>query len=442
MRPWLGLSVAVLALAGTLALLVALARTPAVRPSVSSSYFYAALVGHVDLLQVIWYLVMPVLFWRHLGLVGGKGERLSFLLMTVGIAGIVLASVTGQGQPVLAQYLPFIINPLFLGGTLLFLAGVGVAAGQAAPQFRRGASPLARAGGAAAASVLASIATMVIIGMRAAFGTDATWEQNLVLVAWVGGHVLQFAHVANMLAVWGLLLGESGGREQGVRRLLSVVHLCPAGAVLGLAAAAALPIALLEGPALMMPLKTYVLGLPAALGLFLAAPLWWESRGRRPEGRSWRGAAGAGLVVMAVGGLLALLFDLSRQTTVIPAHYHSVLTAPALAFMGLTYFLFHREGVRLPWPRWAGLQPYLYGLGMAALVAGMAWAGLNDAPRKTFGTAFANGDPGLLMALNLWGLGAVLSVAGGAAYLLNVFPAVLRWSRVRGEATSDRIMKG
>lgn len=425
-RAWLGLALIVLGLAGTMALLIALARTPYIKPFLDPEYFRVALIAHVDLMMVVWYLLMPIVLWRHLGLLGGKWERLSYYLAIAGITGIIVPAVAGAGAPVTANYIPFLVQPVFLAGLAIFLAGVGVAAGQAVSRRSEQSTPQALGGVATATCVLGSLAAMIIMIARVGFDAGLPLTDRISLIVWVGGHLLQFAYTANMLTAWGLLLNEAGSHRSDLRRLFSLIRFFPVGVAIGLVGAAVLSLDVLSGTRFMWTLYLYALGIPAALALVLAFRMWLGSRGARGEGLARRAAVGAGLLVFSVGGAIPLLTDLRRQTTLVPAHYHGVLTAVALAFMGLTYLILAREGIRLPRPRWAALQPYLYSLGVAVLIAGMAWAGVNDAPRKTPGAAFTD-DPATLAALSVLGLGGVLAVLGGAAYVLNAGLAVYRW---------------
>lgn len=427
-RAWLGLALIVLGLAGTMALLVALARTPSIKPFFDPEYFRMALIAHVDLLLVVWYLLIPMLLWRHLGLFGGRWERLSFYLVIAGIVGIITPAVAGLGSPVLANYIPFLVQPVFLAGMAVFLAGVAVAAGQAVGRSMQSSLLLARGGAAGAACVLGSLAAMLIMALRIWPAADIIMTDKLSLIVWVGGHLLQFAHIANMLTAWGVLLGDAGCNASNLRRLVLLVQLYPVGVAIGLAGAAVLSIDVLQGTSFMWLLYLYGLGLPTAIALALAFRMWLESRGARGEGLARRAAVGAGMLVFSAGGVIPLLTDLRQQTTLVPAHYHGVLTAVGLAFMGLTYLIIAREGIRLPRPRWAALQPYLYSLGVVVLIAGMAWAGAQGAPRKTPGADFVGeGDVATLAALSVLGLGGVLAVVGGAAYVINAGLAVYRW---------------
>jgi hypothetical protein len=58
-------------------------------------------------------------------------------------------------------------------------------------------------------------------------------------------------------------------------------------------------------------------------------------------------------------------------------------------------------------------------------MAGMHWAGGHGAPRKTFGFAWANTQA--LIAMNVMGLGSLLAILGGLAFVVNVgWPLVRR----------------
>jgi heme/copper-type cytochrome/quinol oxidase subunit 1 len=92
--------------------------------------------------------------------------------------------------------------------------------------------------------------------------------------------------------------------------------------------------------------------------------------------------------------------------------------AVTLAYMGLAPLLLEISGRRLWSARVARWQPYLYGLGLLGIMAGMHWAGGHGAPRKTFGFTWA--DAQALIAMNLMGLGSLLAILGGLAFVLNV----------------------
>ncbi|MBI2332584.1 MAG: cbb3-type cytochrome c oxidase subunit I, partial [Chloroflexi bacterium] len=90
-----------------------------------------------------------------------------------------------------------------------------------------------------------------------------------------------------------------------------------------------------------------------------------------------------GLFIFAVGGLIAL--DIGGVNTKIPAHYHCVIGAVTIAFMGLFYEMVPMLGRRLHSVRLAALQPYLYSAGIILFAAGLYLAGSHGVARKTYG---------------------------------------------------------
>ncbi len=101
----------------------------------------------------------------------------------------------------------------------------------------------------------------------------------------------------------------------------------------------------------------------------------------------------------------------------IPAHYHGVITSQTLAFMTIAYHLFKELGYTQRLSKISLPQVYLYGTGMVLFVLGLFFAGLRNAPRKTYGTGFTD-DPVVLMSLGLMGIGTLLAVAGGVIFVL------------------------
>ncbi len=421
MRPWLGMAVGVLALSGVMALLIALARTPLVRPFLSESYFRVALVSHVDLFLVIWYLVIPAVLWTRVGLLGGLAERAAFWAMAGGAGLVAVAGAAGLGRPVLAHYVPYLEHPVFFAGLGLFLAGVALGAGAAVAAGRGVDRPEAMAARAAALCVLGTVLGLAVAAGRLA-AAGVRGPAVPVTAGGAGGHLLQFAHVGGALAAWAALLAWSGAGVRPLRVLGFLGYVCAAGVVLGLGAISSLGPGALGGT-FFTTLKAWGVGVPAGLGAAVLVAAAW---GRRRRAVAGLGAAAVGLAVLGVGGLLALGADLSVQTTLIPGHYHAVLTAVGLAYIGFTAGAVVRAGVRLEWSRLARWQPYLYGLGTLVLVGGMAWAGALGAPRKVAGLDFAR-NPATMAALAMWGVGALLAEVGGLLYVAWSLATVWRW---------------
>ncbi len=233
----------------------------------------------------------------------------------------------------------------------------------------------------------------------------------------IGGHVISHNFRDGMLAAWLLMLGT--GLPTVLRRLLLVsliVFVIPTIFV---------PILyLMPGPAsLDTVLRITWFGVVVPTGIAWAIVGLMVARTRRVT---------LILIPLVVSlllysvGVLAAILGLEGDTRV-TAHYHGTVGAVTVAFMGLSYHMLPGLGVRLRLPKSAAFQPLLYGLGLFLLIAALFWASNYGGQRKAF-EAFAK-VPGVFGPTGLFGLGAALAMAGGAAYVLSLGVSVAGRSR-------------
>jgi len=127
-----------------------------------------------------------------------------------------------------------------------------------------------------------------------------------------------------------------------------------------------------------------------------------------------------------------------HNTIYVPGHFHATVVAgTTLAFMAMTYLLvpmiFQRE---LVLKKWAMLQPYVFGLGVAGISVFMMGAGTLGVSRRHWDITFADSAvqfdyPGaafLMMGLN--GMAAILATIGGAMYVIVVVGSILFGKRI------------
>jgi hypothetical protein len=432
---WLCLSVASLVGAGLLALFVAMARTPGVQDLLpGGDYFRHALVGHVNLAVVVWFLAFQGALWtltddgrNRITAWGGIGAA------ALGVLALTLPAFLGWGVPILSNYVPMLTHPLFPFGLLLFAAGIGLAALGAvrtACRTIRPSSLLSYGGAVTAGLVLVSLVCFgsAAILMPAGLSISVFYEK----LAWGGGHILQFANTAAMVLVWLILarltLGDPILEDRWAKRLL------------GLYLIVVLPAPLFyfsEAPEIRFTLLMAV-GLGPVTGLVGLMLLGAIIRRRRGAPLPWSDPGFAGLVLsltlFGLGGLISL--GIRGSNVVIPAHYHAVIGAVTLAFMALSYRFLPLVGRKIWNLRLASWQPYLYGTGQALFVLGLFWAGLRDVPRKTFGVAQQLHDIGQIMGMGLMGIGGLVAILGGMAFILNMVPSLLGRT---GEPESDLV---
>jgi len=118
----------------------------------------------------------------------------------------------------------------------------------------------------------------------------------------------------------------------------------------------------------------------------------------------------------------------AHNTLRLPGHFHAtVVGGTTLAFMGFTYYvitlIFRREVKLLSWARW---QPYVFGIGTALMSIGMITGGIQGVSRRSAditGSGVVSGTVDLSLAL--LGIGAIISVIGGAMYVTVVLVSLI-----------------
>ncbi|HEX6989339.1 MAG TPA: cbb3-type cytochrome c oxidase subunit I, partial [Bacillota bacterium] len=146
--------------------------------------------------------------------------------------------------------------------------------------------------------------------------------------------------------------------------------------------------------------------------------------------------AGVTGVIMGVPQLDMLV----HNTLYVPGHFHlTVVSGTTVAFMGIAYYLVPLIARRqLVGGRMARWQPYVFSLGLLLMTGGMLLAGQMGVPRRVWDITYdlaplATGvfqTPAVQLALGLFGIGALVAVAGGA-----MFVAVMVGTLWMGKAT-------
>ena len=433
-RGWLALGIAALAASGLLAVLLVLSRTPWLAKLFPvAGFFHAALVAHVDLSVLVWFVACGGVLWslnstrRWLPL-----GVAALALCAAGTATIAVAPFFG-GVPIMANYVPVIESRPFLAGLVLFGAGLVLLVGRglfASPLVGvRLDGPGALRFGLNGAIVATAVALLAFAWSYAAVPGALDGKAYYELLFWGGGHVLQFMHTILMLVVAWLLLRATGsglrGSETMQRSLFALTALPLLGVPLLLALAPASPAYVIGYSELMrwggigcIPLLLLVVASMPRTSTAdittrtLRSVLWWS------------------LLLFAAGGILGFL--IRGSNTVIPAHYHGSIVGVTLAYMGVFYLLLPRLGYPLALPRTARWQPLVYGVGQVMHIAGLAWTGGHGAQRKTVGTAEGLSRAQEIIGMGLMGTGSLVAVIGGTMFLVVVLVSVHRARRARG----------
>lgn len=388
------------------------------------------LVGHVFFSLVLAGTAFMAALWIDslLLLDGSRFPRaaawIGFWLAVGGALLAVIGTLGTWGDPVLTEFVPVVVEPVFLTGFGLFMAGVAVTTGcyvytVASTEIAR--MPLVPYG------LLCTAATMVAAGLAGIasitrlfgdlFAFRLAWRTPYVLfqaIFWGPAHLIQFAVIGAMVAAWIRLLpgpGLQGGAERGGRIAFLALALFAAITLVILYArnpldlpkattlnvlvsdAQALPVALLAVVILKAAFRTGLRALGSALSMSILLFVW-------------------GLLIAFVG---------IRQTSTawVPSHYDAMIPgAVLLAFMAVATELV-RQNHRLPSPRLAALQPCLYGCGILAVSLALLWSALVGGERRGYFVTMPAAGPVAL----LW-IGGIAAGLGVLAFAANIVGAM------------------
>ena len=128
-RYWLMIGVMALAIAGLFSLVLVVARTPSLSElPLFAALFHQALVVHVDLSVLLWFLSIACLLWS-LSISKQKQpipylEEAALISFALGMLGIAVSPLDQSAEPLMSNYIPVLMTPMFFIGIGLVLAGV------------------------------------------------------------------------------------------------------------------------------------------------------------------------------------------------------------------------------------------------------------------------------------------------------------------------------
>lgn len=429
-RQWLFLGLFSLVFAGLFSLLLVLSRTPFVKEQIPGvDFFHIALVVHVDLSVLIWFLSFSACLWRLSTVqLDPMVHRIAYILCLSGTGLVVLSPFLGADRPILNNYVPVLSHPLFLFGLMLFGLGILI---EATDQFRQGLmrgigvlfnSPAHLASWLSASVVLISVLAVFHAWISIPGALQETFFYEVLF--WGGGHILQFSHSLLMLTAWIWLLWACYARIVVRNRTIVLFML------IAVTPIASLPWVYAQGPldggesrfAFTQLMKWGGMAtLP--LGLSLGVSLFFLKRPQLNE-RPYQNALIASLILFLSGGIIGFMIE--GVNVVIPAHYHGSIVGVTLSFMGMAYFLLPRLGLGPVNSVWAARQPFIYGGGQLLHIIGLAWSGGYGVQRKTAGAAQTLDRLPEILGMGMMGLGGLISIVGGIAFLLIAYGS---WKR-------------
>ena len=423
---WLLLGLAALVIGGLFTILIVLSRTPFFQEIIPwKDFFRTALVVHVNLTVLVWFLAFTGALWSYNSSdIGRSAGWLALILASLGTLIIVLSPFTGESHPLMNNYVPVLQNSVFFVGLGVF--GLGFCLLVIRSCFTSFDSDNQTSGEtslrfglfvAVVASLFALGALLLsYLGINDGFEGLAYYDR----LFWGSGHIIQFSHTQLMLVAWLWLASVSGAWLRISPRVTLFLFL------LGLQPVLAAPVIYLvfdvsSGDHLfwfiqLMKYGGAIAAVPIGVAILLSIIERWRPT---PGFEIERNALIFSLLLFGVGGGIG--FMISGSTVTVPAHYHGSIVGITIAFMGLSYYLLPQLGFKKVSGKIARWQPGIYGGGQLMHIIGLAWSGGYNVARKSTAPDDVVDLLEQVAGMGLMGFGGLVSIIGGIIFLVLMY---------------------
>jgi cytochrome c oxidase subunit 1 len=448
-------------------------------------YRFLTLHGLNMLIFFIIFFEMAVLYFAGPVLLGSRvaAPRLgwgAFGLMVLGMLMVNTMVLQGRADVLFTSYPPLQAHPLYYLGVILFAVGALVVTAlffatlvvARRERSYQGSIPLVTFG----ALTAAIIAVITLLHGAAIYVPTLLWSMGLMgmdaeiyrMVWWGLGHSSQQINVAAHVSLWYLLAALTVGGvvvNEKISRMAFVLYIL----FISMASAHHLLVDPGMGPAwkvwntsyamYLAVLASMVHGFTVPAGIELGQRLRGYTHGtfewlkKAPWGDpGFSGAALSVVIFGFFGGITGVTIGteqiniIAHNTLRVPGHFHTtVVGGTALAFMAVTYYLLplvFRKRVAF-WGL-ARIQPYLFGIGIVILAMSMIFQGVFGVPRRHWDTSFSNAPfqveyhPAVQLFQATMGIGGLLAIAGGLAYVLIAVVSVFFGRTFRLADSGDR----
>jgi len=408
--------------------------SPTVARFLVGHIFFSLILATTAFVVVLWMLAV---FWLEASRFPVLPTWIGFWLAVAGSLLGAIGTFGTWGDPVLTEFVPVVVEPAFLSGFALFMAGIAVTTGcfiYAVTGAEIARMPLVPYGMLCTAAIMVATGLAGIATITRLFGDwfafQLAWRTPHILfqaIFWGPAHLIQFAVIGAMLVAWLLLMPHPALEDRGERLgRIGFLALVLFSAVTLVVLYALDPLALPK----MSNLNIAISDAQALPVLFFAVLVLrdWFRTGRRPRSP----ALILSILFFAVGILIALVGAGQSNPAWVPSHYQAMIPGAVLiAFMGVTTELIPLLGRRLPSQPLAAVQTYLYGGGILAVSAAMLWAALLGGERHGyFVTVPATGPAALL-----W-IGGIAAGLGILVFAGNTLGGLLGGSRLHVGAST------
>jgi cytochrome c oxidase subunit I len=385
---------------------------------------------------------------------------LAFGLMVLGMLVVNTMVLQGRADVLFTSYPPLQAHPLYYLGIILFAVGALIVTAlffatlvvARRERTYEGSIPLVSFG----ALTAAIIAVITLLHGAVIYIPTFLWSLGYMtvdpevyrMVWWGLGHSSQQINVAAHVSIWYLLAALTVGGivvNEKISRMAFALYVL----FISMASAHHLLVDPGMGPAwkvwntsyamYLAVLASMVHGFTVPAGIEMGQRLRGYTHGvfewlkKAPWGDpGFSGMALSVVIFGFIGGITGVTIGTEQiniivhNTLRVPGHFHStVVGGTALAFMAVTYYvlpLIFRKRVAF-WGL-AKIQPYIFGLGIVILSMSMIFQGIFGVPRRHWDVSFSNAPfqveyhPAVQLFQATMGLGGLLAIAGGLAYIV------------------------
>ncbi len=423
-KKWLLLAVFSLAGAGVYSLPPVIFRGPIFKDILPvEAIFASSLVVHVDLSVLVWITAIGSMLWSSFA-----DDRYyifykaAFYSAASGAFLIAVSPLTGNLNPLKNNYIPLLQNPVFFMGLGIFASGIILQILLTIASYKKMiADALGYGLHVAAVITLIAVVCFIIAGLQAPAFDYNNPTAFYEWVFWGGGHILQASYTSLLVVVWFMLLDASGYKNPLSSRLIYIIF--------GISLLSCLPTALFylsdNSVSLFSAHMRKFLGMAplVAGGAVIYSILFTKNIvPKKNESANYsKPFLVLSILLFGYGGVLAYL--ISGTNVTIPAHYHGSIVGTSLAFMGLVYYFMPKIGYSSPAGVMAKSQPYVYGIGQAMHITGLAIMGGYGALRKD---AASSQNIDTIFGKTLFFTGGSFAILGGLMFVIVIFRAMRR----------------
>jgi hypothetical protein len=238
-------------------------------------------------------------------------------------------------------------------------------------------------------------------------------------IFWGGGHILQISYTTTLIVAWFILLVACGYKNPLSDKFIYILF------SINLVSCIPTPFFYMSGYnstwLFTQHMKIFPGIAPLIAGVAILYALLSQPATKKECIHALKPFLLLSILLFGYGGVLAYM--ISGTNVTIPAHYHGSIVGITTAFMGIVYHFMPKIGFHHPAGFMARTQPYIYGIGQAMHITGLAVMGGYGALRKD---AASSQNIDTILGKTLFFSGGSFAILGGLMFVIVVFMTMRR----------------